>query len=418
MKKTLTLSVATLALAANAQVTPNIVNEGDAQAIHSNLVVYMCAPGVTETVADPQGMNVDYIKSAYEELGINFQCNDATNTNMVCITKDYTDPETGATFPAGYYYSDKVGGSRSYFGKNEGATGLKNVKKMIFYWAAAGNVQFSSYLVREGGITVDNLSTGSPVTVENRYTMDPNCKIKFSVPELDGTYTTTRTNEEGETFEEEKPIFTSNNYYNTMLDENGNPTTTWTTFACTRPAKLTLDFTQPIDVDKIDTNLDFSSILDGDITVPYGHYEFAYRDENGKDKAGNPIPWSADNILQQGYKRAAYLLGIAMICGDDNAQTYYANVSNSTDDDECYWEENAVAAHTALAATDDPAANLFYSWMLTDDFKTFAQQHYTAGISNVATDTKSMITYNLFGQQMQQAAGFCIQNGKVVNIKK
>lgn len=417
MKKIFTLSAAALAIAANAQ-TPDIVNEGVTQTLHSNLVVYMCAPGVNQAVDEPVGLNVEYIKSAYEELGINFQCNDASNTNQVCITKDYTDPETGATFPAGYYYSDKVGGSRSYFGKNEGATGLKNVKKMIFYWAAAGNVQFSSYLVREGGITVDNLSTGTTVTVENRYTMDPNCKIKFSVPELDGTYTTTRTNEEGETFVEEKNIFSSNNYYNTMLDENGNPTTTWTTFACTRPTKLTLDFTEPIDVDQIDTNLDFSCILDGEVNVPYGAYEFAYRDENGKDKAGNAIPWSADNVLQQGYKRAAYLLGIAFVCGDENAQTYYANVSNSTDDEECYWEENAVAAHTELAETDVPAQNLYYSWMLTDEFKAFVAEHYQgAGISNVANDQQTEAIYNIFGQKMSQAKGLCIQQGKIVNIK-
>lgn len=417
MKKLFTLSAAALALAANAQ-TPNIEDDGVAQTIHSNLVVYMCAPGVTETVEDPVGLNVEYVKSAFEELGINFQCNDASNTNMVCITKDYTDPETGAKFPAGYYYSGKVGNSRSYFGKNEGPTGLKNVKKMIFYWAAAGNVQFSSYLVREGGITVDNLSTGTSVSVDNRYTMDPNCKIKFSVPELDGTYSTTRTNEEGETFVEEKNIFSSSNYYNTMLDENGNPTTTWTTFACTRPTKLTLDFTEPIDVDKIDTNLDYSSILDGDVNVPYGAYEFAYRDENGKDKAGNPIPWSADNVLQQGYKRAAYLLGIAIICGDENAETYYANVSNSTDDDECYWEAQAEAAHAALAATDVPAQNLYYSWMLTDEFKAFVEQNYQgAGISSVAADADYEAIYNVFGQKMTKANGLCIQQGKLVNIR-
>lgn len=418
MKKIFTLSaVAASALTAFAQ-QPNIVNEGSAQTFHDNAVIYMCAPGDNKAVDEVKGFDVNYLKSAYEELGIHFQNNDANNTNQLCIMQDYTDPETGAKFPAGYYYPTKVGGSRSYFGQNEGPTGVKNIKKMVFYWAAAGNVQFSSYLVREGGITVDNLSTGSPVTVENRYTMDPNCKMSFSVPEPTATYQTTKPDSEtGEPIPVEKPIFSSKNYYNTMLDENGEPTTTWTTFVCTRPTKLTLDFTTPIPVDQIDTNLDFSNILDGDINVPYGHYEFALRDENGKDKAGNPIPWSADNVLQQGYKRAAYLLGIAFICGDEGAKTYYANINNSTDDDECYWEENAEAAHTPLAATDDPANNLVYSWMLTDDFKAFVQAHAGAGIQDLNADARQAQTYNAMGQKVQQAAGLCIRGGKLIYVK-
>lgn len=420
MKKLLTLSaVVACAVSANAQ-KPNIETSEDklVQTLHSNLVIYECAPGATEAVETPIGLKKDITATAYEELGITFQSYEDNNTNQVVITQDYTDPETGAKFPKGYYYPAKVGGSRSYFASNlGGATGIKNVKKMIFYWAAgsSGGVQFSSYLVREGGTTVPNESTGTSVSEPARYTMDANDKIKFSVPYLDTKYTVK--DEEGN--DKEMLLYgTNGNYYYTMMDEEKNtPTTTWTTFACVQPLKLTLDFTQPAEV--LDGSIDVQGDLSGDIVIPYGHYLWEKRDDAGKDVAGDPITWSADNILQQGYKKAAYLLGIAFICGDEGASTFYANVSESTDDDEATWHTSAEAAHSDLVATDEPENNFYFSWMLTDDYKTFVKTKLAeaAGIHDIATTAKSSQSYNLAGQRSNAAQGIKIKDNKVIFCK-
>lgn len=413
MKKIFTLAAAAMfACAANAQVKPNIENNGVAQKVNDNLVFYMCAPGDAQPVEVPTvGYSVNVEKTAFGELGVNFQDYNADNTNMVVVTKDYTDPETGAKFPAGYYYSAKVGSSRSYFGAAEGgATGLQNVKKVIFYWAATstGGAQFSSYLVKEGETMIDNLSTGAPVSLGNRYSMDPNCKITFSVPQPEGTVTVDGV---------ENNLFCNNSYYNTTV-ENGLPATDWTTFACTQPLKMVLDFTTPIAVEDIDKTLAHYGENVTELNIPYGHYICALRDENGKDKAGDPIAWAADNIIQQGFKRAAYLLGVAIISGNENAKTYYANISNSTDDDECYWEEDAAAKCTPFAAEDEPEYNLFYSWKTTQEFRDMVKANYTPvadAISSVAAAQNASVRYNLAGQQVSaNYKGVVIENGKKV----
>lgn len=408
MKKIFTLFAFTaFACAASAQ-TPRIENNGVAQKINDNLVFYMCAPGDNKAVESPVGYNVASEMSGFEELGINFQCNDASNTNQVVVTKDYVDAETGAKFPAGYYYPTKVGGSRSYFGATAGATGIQNLKKVIFYWAATskGGVQFSSYLVKEGETIIDNKSTGAPVSLGNRYSMDPNCKITFTVPELEGTVTIG---------DAQKNLFTNDSYYNTLLGEDGAPTTDWTTFACVQPLKMVLDFTTPIAKEDIDKTLAHYGENVNELVIPYGNYVCALRDENGKDQPGDAIAWAADNILQQGFKRAAYLLGIAFVSGNDDAKTYYANISESTDEDEAAWHESAEAAHADFAAEDVPEHNLFYSWKVTPEFKAMVNAYYggTDGIENINADVKaSKAVYNIAGQQVGAGfRGIVIENG-------
>ena len=136
MKKIFTLlSVMSFALTVSAQKP----DQGDVQVLHNNYVIYMCAPGDAKAVETPTAYKVDSEKSAFEELGFNYQCYNADNTNMVVVTKDYVDEETGASFPAGYYYPAKIGGSRSYFASAADVSGLKNVKKMIFYFAAGSS---------------------------------------------------------------------------------------------------------------------------------------------------------------------------------------------------------------------------------------------------------------------------------------
>lgn len=413
MKKIFTL-LSLAALAAN--VYAQAPEKGSVQTMKNNYVFYMCAPGDNKAVDTPVGYKNASQVSAMEELGFNYSNYDSDNTNQVVLTRDYTDAETGAAFPKGYYYPDKVGDSRSYFG-SEGVSGLKNVKKMIFYFAATstGGVQFSSYHVKEGGCgsvpSDQNPTTGYTPGGANgvRCSMDLNNKIKFFVPQneavaADGTRIFTSADKDG----------VGSNYYCTALAD-GKPTPAWTEFACDQPLKLVLDYTQTSE--KFDSNYDFLTDKTGTITVPYGTAKVAKQDANGKEVAGDAIPWSADNILQQGYKKSAYLLGIAIICGDEGAKTYYANVSESTDDDEATWHESAEAAHTPFADTDEPANNLFFSWKMTPEMKQYIHDNYKPsadGISSVAVgQTPDAPAYNLAGQAVgKDFKGVVIRSGK------
>lgn len=406
MKKIFTLlSVMLFTMTVNAQ-NPN---KGDVQELHNNYVIYTCAPGDAKVVESPVAYQVDKEKSAFEELGINYQCNNTGNTNMVVVTSDYLDAETGASFPAGYYYPAKIGGSRSYFASAADVSGLKNVKKVIFYFAAgsSGGVQFSSYFVREHENDVPAVSvpsdqsgnTYSP-SVKARWSMDLNNKIKFAVPE-----------NLTETADGVKIFSSGNNYYNTLMVD-GKPSTDWTTFQCEKPCKLVLDLTKHGDL--YDGSYDFTKDLSGVVEVPYANANIAKQDANGKEVPGTNIPWSADNILVQGFKKAAYLLGIAFVCGDDNAKTYYANVSESTDEDEAKWHESSSAAVTPFAATDEPEYNLFFTWKTTPEFVSFVKANYATGISDITVNSaKKDAAYNLAGQAVNASyKGIVIKGGK------
>ena len=405
MKKIFTLlSVMSFALTVSAQKP----DQGDVQVLHNNYVIYMCAPGDAKAVETPTAYQVDSEKSAFEELGFNYQCYNTDNTNMVVVTKDYVDEETGASFPAGYYYPAKIGGSRSYFASAADVSGLKNVKKMIFYFAAgsSGGVQYSSYFVREHpegpAVTVPSEQSGATYSpsVKARWSTALNNKIKFAVPENLAT-----------TADGVKIFSSGTNYYNTLMAD-GKPTTDWTTFQCDKPCKIILDMTKH--GDKYDSSYDFTDDLSGVVEVPYANANIAKQDANGKEVPGENIPWSADNILVQGFKKAAYLLGIAFVCGDDNAKTYYSNVSESTEDDEAKWHESASAAVTPFAATDDPKNNLFFTWKTTQEFVDFVKANYSTGISNVTVDSSADApAYNLAGQAVSASyKGVVIKGGK------
>lgn len=466
MKKIFTLSAAVMAASAFAQTTPNIVKVTDqVTKYNDNVVVYTCSSPIfgLKNVAGEDSIGGKMLGASFasalcdatSELGTTFTNGGLQDgSNMFALKTSYTDETTGASFPAGYYYPINASGKEFKLQtetNTQKACGIQNVQKIILYVGGTANsCQPSSNYSKD--VPAEYLETGieyspdptkkSCILKDSRYTVALNGKIKALTPNVGG-------DDSVMVGENKVPLFMvnkDNSYYPTIL-KDGVPTTDWTTFALDRPVRIEIDFTKPYELaEKIDANratdetgataMTFTNWADHDSNYPKGYdiyherggYEFNptlyFNVKNGswdiaQETAGDPIAWTEEIIIKQNIKKAGYLLGFAIISGNENAKTYYASVDESTEEEEATWKAEAFAAHHAeLKAEDDIEKNIFFSWMMQPELRQMIVDHYTNNsIQNIDAVKGNKVMYNLLGQRVNNAKGIVIVNGRKMIIK-
>lgn len=235
------------------------------------------------------------------------------------LTTDYNDPETGVTIKAGEYnFISSI--DEIKFKDTYNPQGLKNIKKVIVYIGGIGSNTTYTRLTQDDSQGEDYINyEGEPET--NRawsYYCAPNLEMG---PNPDGD----------------------------KLDDS------YLTYSS--PIKLTIDLTnntdgteEEISGHKLYVNASKTSFFQGTSGTWYCSYEEAEAGnpvtekrmllqfyEQGLDadnkvvKGENLIPWAADNRYSVALKKGAYIMAIAFICGDDNAETATINIKEGGD---------------------------------------------------------------------------------------
>ena len=235
------------------------------------------------------------------------------------LTKDYTDPETGVTIKAGEYKFISTA-TEIKFKDAYNKQGLKNIKKVIAYIGGIGSNTAYVRLTQkdEDGENYVNYE-GEPET--NRawsYYCAPNLELG---PKPDG-------------------------------DKKDDSYLTYSS-----PIKLTIDLTnnqtgteEDISGHKLYVNANKSSFFQGTSNAWYCDYQelepgkpvteknmfmqfYEQKKEvvDGKDKISrgdNLIAWSAENRYSVALKKGAFIMALAFICNDENAETMSINVKD------------------------------------------------------------------------------------------
>ena len=201
----------------------------------------------------------------------------AAGANYHNLLNDYTDPETGITFAKGTYATLNTNTEIKL--KDEfNPEGVSNVKQIVFYLASQGQLQVYA---RE--------YNGNPDEYIH-YEGDPtNRKLKsYKAP--------------------------------------GFATDTWTEMSFTKPLKFVVDLTNRQDGTEDEmtkSSLDINKKAD-DTEVVNMYLQFYEKETNADGQivqGANLIPWTADGNFVVAFKKKAYLMGYALICGTDGAQT-------------------------------------------------------------------------------------------------
>ena len=215
----------------------------------------------------------------------------AAGTNYHVLEQDYTDPETGVSFKAGTYSclnsNTEIKLKDAY---NE--QGLSNIKQVIFYLASAGQMQF--YAREYDGDKKD--------AEYFNYEGDPtNRKLKaYEAPGL-----TT-------------PIEGAAQWYEMHF---------------TKPLKVVIDLTNAQGTDDEMTNANLQINKNGEnqeVAKSLLQFYEQAKDGDGKIIQGtNLIPWTADSKFAFNFKKKAYVMGFAVVCGTDGAT--YKSIDLSED---------------------------------------------------------------------------------------
>lgn len=224
-----------------------------------------------------------YIDAEYNTLPVSGGTAEGANYHV--LKSDYTDPETGVTFKAGTYAC-----LNSYeeikFKDSFNPQGLKNIKQVVFYLASQGQLQV--YARQYSGTDVDNNY--------NHFEGNPtNRKLKsYKAP--------------------------------------GFQTETWTEMYFTKPLKLVVDLTnkQGTEDEMNNASLDVNKNSD-DTEVVNSYLQFYDKatDADGKVVQGaNLIPWTAESMFVPAFKKKAYVMAIALICGTDGATSKYLDIAS------------------------------------------------------------------------------------------
>jgi len=208
----------------------------------------------------------------------------AAGTNYHILKNDYTDAQTGITFKAGTY-ACLNSNTEFKFKDTSNPQGLSNVKQVIFYLASQGQLQ--AYARQYEGTETEtyNHFEGAPT----------NRKLKsYKAP--------------------------------------GFETTTWTEMYFNKPLKFVVDLTNRQDgtVDEMtNDNLEPNKNADDTevVNMYLQFYEKAFDADNKMIQGDKLIPWTADSKFVVAFKKKAYIMGIALICGDDNATNKYLDIT-------------------------------------------------------------------------------------------
>lgn len=356
--------------------------------VTKNYVVYTTCDSVAKYDPELEGF-------AMEDCNFPFKNNTSKNGNVIVLTKDYTDPETGATFPAGYYSPERQdapsGNSNGFFASGANS-GMTNVKKVIFYVVqssgSSNTAQFSSYY-EDDGEDASKIYTIVNKGQNHRFTRDLNNKIMFTVPGYEAV--------------------------NTYLAD-GQPTSTWTTLKAERPFKIVLDFTKTAEyVDQKIQATDEENAA-AEIVVNYGNYFLASGGVSGETETnGKALTWdevqSKNYTLHQSYKRTFQLVGFAVISATEGAETTYASIADSSLEGDKFadWGPNNGPAYTPISEAEKTSGH-YFSDRYTEEYRQYLG---TDGIENIKADVKaSKAVYNIAGQQVGAGfRGIVIENG-------
>jgi len=196
------------------------------------------------------------------------------------LTADYTDSETGISFKKGTY-ATLNSETEIKFKDTSNPQGLSNVKQIIFYLASQGQLQFYA---REY-----NQDTDGEAYVN--FEGDPtNRKLRsYKAP--------------------------------------GFNTETWTEMNFSKPLKVVVDLTNKQGTDDEMTKPSLDPNKNADDTEVVNSYLQFYEQAKGDDdkiiQGTNLISWTADRRFSIAFKKKAYVMGIALISGTENAKTMF-----------------------------------------------------------------------------------------------
>ena len=214
----------------------------------------------------------------------------AGGTNYHVLEQDYTDPETGVSFKAGTY-SCMNSNSELKFKDDYNKQGLSNIKQVIFYLASAGQLQY--YARQYEGNDYENY-----VNFEG----DPTNR-KLKAYEAPGMTT---------------PI---------------EGVAQWYEMHFAKPLKVVVDLTNAQGTDDEMTNANLQINKNGEnqeVAKSLLQFYEQAKDGDGKIVQGtNLIEWNADRKFVFAFKKKAYVMGMAVICGTEGAT--YKSIDLSED---------------------------------------------------------------------------------------
>lgn len=309
----------------------------------ANLVVY--------TTNDKDHVVDDaLLKSAFTATGLPWESATVANTGLFKLQESYEDAQTGFKIDKGTYHAKRVA-NQAYFKDDNFPAGISNVKQVVFYLIMGWQVQ-TSIFISDG--------QGGDYTA-NRISSDSNYKFNYSDPGY--------SNVDGES--------------DPMSPTGGDPLPV---SSCSKIFKYVYDLTNTV-APTVANNAEKIVVEEKDNETVL-HYVFFDKSGSYTDAEPGPqVTWTKDLTFCIGDgKKGGHMVGIAFICGDENASTMYMNVSDGTN---AQWGENKGAYGSPLS---------------------------TSGISSITTkETKGNGTmYNLAGQRISAPVSgqIYIQNGK------
>ncbi len=452
MKKIFTLAF--LCAFAIGSVSAQDGNADKSYTLTKNRVIYLTCDTMTIDPAYPEDTlywNASMLQNPFNDAGMALNGMDATDWNyQVAFRNDYADPETGFMIDKGYYRGITLmettlglyGTYQTLDGEEfDYSAGYKNLKKAILYFVPLPNAKCASHgynfnhdrlpsnggrieaqymnpdgtqksnnAYRDATIGTTLVSGGTPCEVDaehpeglsyDEYYYDlSNCPLNYSA--LDDDAFITGYNAACITID--KPFKLSVDLTNALRSTRYDDQT--------EEGKKTEFIKMPIDgLEELEMTYYFAEAND---TWPFdrepteeevGSYTSATGYNLLTQKWGKKVNWSADTPIKIGIKRRLYLVGIALICGTEGAETEFFNAG----------DYNVVPEFTTeqVAAFGNPVAGEMPADPWAD--RRIGNAHGDQGISNALTNHERMSNevYNLQGQRVSPThKGIVVSNGQ------
>ncbi|MBQ9357625.1 MAG: hypothetical protein IJT98_10120 [Prevotella sp.] len=420
-----------------------------------NRVIYLTCDTMTIDPAFPEDTlywNASMLQNPFNDAGMALGGMDATDWNyQVAFRNNYTDPETGFTLNRGYYRGitlmETTLGLYGKYMNLEGeefdySAGYRNLKKVILYFVPLPNAKCASYGYN---FNHDRLPSNGG-RIEAQY-MNPDGTAKSNNAYRDPSIGTTLisggtpdpTAADGWSWDEYYYNLTDCPLNYAALDDDAFITGyNAALVTIDQPFKLSVDLTNPDRSTKYDDQTEegkkteFTKLpIDGlsELEMKYyfadvndcwpfdreptdeevGTYTSATGYNLATQKWGKKVNWSADTPIRIGIKRRLYLVGIALVCGTDGAETEYLNAGDYNILPAFTTEHIAAFGNTVSGELPaDPWADRRIGNAHS------GEQGITSVLSGFAAEAP---TYNLQGQRVSaQQRGIVVRQGrKIVN---
>lgn len=234
----------------------------------------------------------------------------ASGTNYHVLEQDYTDAETGISFQAGTYSCLNTNTAINLY-DSYNPQGMTNIKQVIFYLASSGQLQF--YARQYEGANTGNDYCHFEGDETNR-------KLKsYKAPG-----------------------------FSTPLEGAAQ----WYEMHFTKPLKLVVDLTNAQGTVDEMTNASLEPNKNADDTevvrALLQYYEKAFDADNKMIRGENLIPWTENGKFAFQFKKKAYVMGVAIICGSENAKTRTIDLS----EDNPQWSDATAAGIDNVTSND------------------------------------------------------------------